>query len=188
LREGRVVAAGPPASVLADAERCLAAGVRPPDVSRVFAALGLPDPPLDVAAAAERLRVAGLVPAEAPPSGPSPPARAPLLELRALGHRYADGRQALADVSLGIARGECVALIGRNGSGKTTLAKHLNGLLAPTAGGVWLDGRPVAELPLEQLAQRVGYVFQDPDHQLFAPTVAEEVAFGPRNGGLPPKE
>jgi cobalt transport protein ATP-binding subunit len=188
LREGRVVAAGPPATVLADAERCLAAGVRPPDVSRVFAALGLPDPPLDVAAAAERLRAAGLVPAAAPPPDPPPSARPPLLELRALGYRYADGRQALADVSLGIARGEFVALIGRNGSGKTTLAKHLNGLLAPTTGGVWLDGRPVAELPLEQLAQRVGYVFQDPDHQLFAPTVAEEVAFGPRNLGLSPDE
>src|SRR5207249_2544860 len=80
--------------------------------------------------------------------------------------------------------GEVIALVGPNGSGKTTLAKHLNGLLAPTEGRVTLEGRDVADLPLETLAQRVGYVFQDPDHQLFAATVADEVAFGPRNLGL----
>jgi energy-coupling factor transport system ATP-binding protein len=114
--------------------------------------------------------------------------RAPLLEVRDLCHRYPNGYEALAGVSLGIRRGEFVALIGRNGSGKTTLAKHLNGLLAPTAGEVTLAGRCVAGLPLEELAQHVGYVFQDPDHQLFAATVAEEVAFGPRNVGLPPVE
>src|SRR5207249_3017528 len=84
--------------------------------------------------------------------------------------------------------GEVIALVGPNGSGKTTLAKHLNGLLAPTEGRVTLEGRDVADLPLETLAQRVGYVFQDPDHQLFAATVAEEVAFGPRNLGLPAAE
>src|SRR4029077_20577976 len=113
---------------------------------------------------------------------------ASLLEVRGLCHSYPDGRDALFDVSLSIGEGEFVALIGRNGSGKTTLAKHLNGLLAPTAGSVRLRGREVAFLPLEQLAQRVGYVFQDPDHQLFAATVSEEVAFGPRNLGLPRAE
>jgi energy-coupling factor transport system ATP-binding protein len=108
--------------------------------------------------------------------------------VRDLHHRYADGREALAGVSLTVGEGEFVALIGRNGSGKTTLAKHLNGLLAPTAGRVLLDGRDVGGQPLERVAQRVGYVFQDPDHQLFAATVGDEVAFGPQNLGLPPGE
>jgi energy-coupling factor transport system ATP-binding protein len=111
-----------------------------------------------------------------------------LLRVEGLAHRFPDGRLALDDVSFAISPGEVVALIGRNGSGKTTLARHLNGLLRPTAGRVLLGGREVAGLPLERVAQRVGYVFQDPDHQLFAPSVEEEVAFGPRNLDLPEAE
>src|SRR5206468_12087593 len=82
-----------------------------------------------------------------------------------LRHRYPTGYEALAEVSLAIRPGEFVALVGRNGSGKTTLAKHLNGLLEPTEGAVRLEGRDLRGLALEELAQRVGYVFQDPDHQ-----------------------
>ncbi len=104
--------------------------------------------------------------------------------MRGLRHRYPTGHEALAEVSLAIRPGEFVALVGRNGSGKTTLAKHLNGLLEPTEGAVRLEGRDLRSLALEELAQRVGYVFQDPDHQLFAATVEEEVAFGPQNLGL----
>ncbi len=184
LHDGRVIARGAPRALLGDLGLCTEAGVRPPDVCRLFAALGLADPPLEIAAAAERLRAAGHLPVPPVLRASPPPAGPPLLEVRGLGHRYPDGREALADVSLSIRRGECVALIGRNGSGKTTLAKHLNGLLAPSAGHVTLAGRRVADLPLEELAQGVGYVFQDPDHQLFAATVADEVAFGPRNLGL----
>src|SRR4029453_7942242 len=150
---------------------------------RVFVSLGLADPPLDIAAAAERLRAAGLVPAPPPPE-PAPRRAVPLLRVVGLGHRFADGREALAEVSFTIGRGELVAVIGRNGSGKTTLARHLNALLRPTAGRVLLDGRDLAALSLEEVAQRVGYVFQDPDHQLFAERVRDEVAFGPRNVGL----
>jgi energy-coupling factor transport system ATP-binding protein len=188
LQEGRVVACGEPRVLLADVETCAAAGVRAPDVCRVFAALGFPDPPLDVDAAADRLRAEGIRPRpphflpRAAPSGP------PAVEVHGLGHRYQNGHQALADVSLRIGRGEFVALVGPNGSGKTTLAKHLNGLLAPGAGHVRVMGRDIAGLPLEELAQQVGYVFQDPDHQLFASSVGEEVAFGPQNLGLPPDE
>jgi len=185
LEGGRIAACGTPATLLADVARWTRAGVRAADVPRVFAALDLPDPPLDVDAAAARLRAAGLVPrprAAAPPPAPRPP----LLAAEGLSHVYPDGRRALADVSVAFGRGELVALVGRNGSGKTTLAKHLNGLLAPTTGHVRLAGADIAGLPLERLAERVGYVFQDPDHQLFASSVAEEVAFGPRNLGLPP--
>jgi energy-coupling factor transport system ATP-binding protein len=133
------------------------------------------------------MRAARLVPVPPPAESAAPPASA-ILEVRDLHHRYADGREALAGVSLAIGWGEFVALIGRNGSGKTTLAKHLNGLLAPSTGQILLDGRDVGGQPLEQVAQRVGYVFQDPDHQLFAATVGDEVAFGPRNLRLPPAE
>jgi len=188
LREGRIAASGPPPRLLADVDACLAAGVRPPDVCRVFATLGLAEPPLDLVAAAERLRARGLVPMAPDEPARGPAAGPPIIEIRGVGHRYPDGRRALADVSLAVGRGEFIALVGPNGSGKTTLAKHLNGLLAPTEGRVTLEGHDVAGLPLETLAQRVGYVFQDPDHQLFAATVAEEVAFGPRNVGLPADE
>ncbi len=182
LEAGRVAARGTPAALLTDVGRCARAGVRAADVPRLFAALGLRDPPLDVATAAARLRARGLVPR--PPAPPEPPPRPPLLVVEGLTHVYPDGRRALAEVDVAFGHGELVALIGRNGSGKTTLAKHLNGLLTPTAGCVRLSGRDIAGLPLERLAQQVGYVFQDPDHQLFAATVAEEVAFGPRNLGL----
>ena len=185
LHDGRMVAAGAPKAVLGDADRCEAVGVRAPDVVRVFSALGLADPPLDVERAAERLRAAGVT--VVPPSPLLAPASRPtLIRVESVTYRYPGGAAALSDVSAAIGRGEVVAIVGRNGSGKTTLAKHLNGLLAATAGRVTIDGTDLGSLPLEALAQRVGYVFQDPDHQLFAATVVEEVAFGPTNVGLPP--
>jgi len=97
---------------------------------------------------------------------------------------YPGDSPAVRDVTLSIAEGEFIALLGQNGSGKTTLAKHLSGLLIPTQGQVFLHGRELRHLPLHEVAQEVSYVFQNPDHQLFADTVEEEVAFGPRNIGL----
>jgi len=97
---------------------------------------------------------------------------------------YPGDSPAVCDVTLSIAEGEFIALLGQNGSGKTTLAKHLSGLLAPTQGQVFLRGQELRQVPLHKLAQEVSYVFQNPDHQLFTDSVAEEVAFGPRNLGL----
>jgi energy-coupling factor transporter ATP-binding protein EcfA2 len=108
----------------------------------------------------------------------------PLLHLQSVSHIYPGDSPAVCDVTLSIAEGEFVALLGQNGSGKTTLAKHLSGLLAPTQGQVFLRGQELRQVPLHKLAQEVSYVFQNPDHQLFADTVEEEVAFGPRNIGL----
>ena len=92
---------------------------------------------------------------------------------------------ALSDVNLSIERGEFIALIGQNGSGKTTLIKHFNGLLKPTEGRVLVEGRETTDLLTSELARSVGYVFQNPDHQIFAETVRDEIAFGPRNLGFP---
>src|SRR5207244_7734609 len=93
---------------------------------------------------------------------------------------------ALRGVSLALCDGEFVALIGQNGSGKTTLAKHLNGLLRASTGRVLLRGSDVRMLPINRVATDVGYVFQNPDHQIFAASVFDEVSFGPRNFGLTP--
>jgi energy-coupling factor transport system ATP-binding protein len=109
-----------------------------------------------------------------------------LTELRAegLAHVYGEGGvRALDGVDLRIGPGERVALIGQNGSGKTTLVRHLNGLLRPTEGRVTIDGTDAATMTVAQLASRVGLVFQDPDRQIFAGSVDDEVEFGPRNLG-----
>ncbi|GDY32884.1 energy-coupling factor ABC transporter ATP-binding protein [Gandjariella thermophila] len=108
-----------------------------------------------------------------------------MIRIDSLVYRYPTGVTALDGVSLRVEPGERVALIGRNGAGKTTLARHLNGILRPTAGSVHVDGWDTAEHTVAELAAKVGYLFQNPDEQLFARTVAEEVAFGPRNLGYP---
>ena len=112
----------------------------------------------------------------------------PLLQLQRVSLSYFGDAPAVHDVSLVIAEGEFLALLGQNGSGKTTLAKIVSGLLAPSSGQVLLRGEELRRLPLHSLAQEVSYVFQNPDHQLFADTVEDEVAFGPRNIGLDPSE
>jgi len=101
-----------------------------------------------------------------------------------LSYIYGNGVQALDCIDLSICTGEMVAVIGENGAGKTTLTKHFNGLLKPTSGIVKVNGRDTRESEVCELAGTVGYVFQNPDHQIFASTVFEEIAFGPRNLGL----
>ncbi len=107
-----------------------------------------------------------------------------VLDVRGLAHAYPDGRQALFGVDLQVRRGERVALLGPNGAGKTTLVLHLNGILVAGAGSVRVTGLPVDRSHLGEIRRRVGIVFQDPDDQLFMPTVAQDVAFGPANLGL----
>ncbi|MBC6470023.1 energy-coupling factor ABC transporter ATP-binding protein [Actinomadura alba] len=111
----------------------------------------------------------------------------PSLEVRGLAYAYPDGHQALYGVDLTIARGERVALLGPNGAGKTTLVLHLNGILHGGLGTVRVAGLgvdPADKKSLREIRRRVGIVFQDPDDQLFMPTVREDVAFGPANLGL----
>ncbi|HKR49405.1 MAG TPA: ABC transporter ATP-binding protein [Pseudonocardiaceae bacterium] len=106
------------------------------------------------------------------------------LRVTGLSFTYPDGRRALEGIDLTVAPGERVALLGPNGAGKTTLVLHLNGVLQPATGSVQVGELPVIREHLREVRRRVGIVFQDPDDQLFMPTVAEDVAFGPANFGL----
>ena len=106
------------------------------------------------------------------------------LEVRGLAFAYPDGHQALFGVDFAIDEGERVALLGPNGAGKTTVVLHLNGVLTPGAGLVRVGDTDVGKNSLKEVRRRVGIVFQDPDDQLFMPTVYEDVCFGPSNMGL----
>jgi cobalt/nickel transport system ATP-binding protein len=108
----------------------------------------------------------------------------PVLDVHGLAYAYPDGHQALYGVDLHVQRGERVALLGPNGAGKTTLVLHLNGILTAGAGRVAVSGLEVTRKNLGEIRRRVGVVFQDPDDQLFMPTVRDDVAFGPANLGL----
>ena len=111
-----------------------------------------------------------------------------ILEARQVAYTYSDGTAALREIDMGIPRGEFTILLGPNGSGKTTFFKAITGLLKPGKGEINLDCRPLREYAREELYRRVGFVFQDPNDQLFAPTVGEDVAFGPVNLKLSPSE
>ncbi len=108
----------------------------------------------------------------------------PIIEIHGLDFSYPDGTAALVDIDLHIHRGERVALLGPNGAGKTTLILHMNGIHRPQNGSVTVSGLPASQSNLLEIRRRVGLVFQDPDDQLFMPTVREDVEFGPRNLGL----
>ncbi len=106
------------------------------------------------------------------------------LRFERVGYRYPDGHEALHDLSFELTHGEKAALVGANGAGKTTLLLHADGLLLPTTGQVVVGGIPITRRTLPTIRRTVGYLFQQPDDQLFMPTVEEDVAFGPANMGL----
>lgn len=110
------------------------------------------------------------------------------ISVRGLGFAYPDGTRALDGISFEVGHGEAIAVVGANGAGKSTLLAHLNGLLTPAEGDVHIGGTPVVRSTLADIRRTVGMVFQDPDDQLFMPTVAEDVGFGPLNLGLPPED
>lgn len=104
--------------------------------------------------------------------------------LKNLTHHYTEGKLSLDHINLEIPKGQFVALLGPNGAGKTTLTKHLNGLLKPIAGDVWVSGKNTRDFETEQLSGTVGYVFQNPDHQLFENSVEKELTFGLKAAGF----
>jgi energy-coupling factor transport system ATP-binding protein len=105
------------------------------------------------------------------------------IEIKDLHFTYPTGLEAIKGISLAIKSGEQVAIVGQNGAGKTTLVRHFNGLLQPTSGDVLIGGWDTKKEAVAKLASRVGYVFQNPDEQLFSRDVGTEVAFGPKNLG-----
>jgi len=190
LDQGRLAWEGPPRAFFAQGEFGRRFGIRPLPLAECFESVSTSDTPLTVEEAwtlADSLRVS-LPPGPVEP--PPAPARvaAPVIQMQDVSFAYEPGGTVLANVNLTIHEGEFVAIIGRNGSGKTTLAGLMNGLTLPTHGRVLVRGRDTREWGTGPLAREVGYVFQNPDHQIFAETVAEEVAFGPRNLGCSPAD
>jgi energy-coupling factor transport system ATP-binding protein len=107
-----------------------------------------------------------------------------MIEVKDLHFTYPNGVEALKSVSLTIGNGDFVAVMGENGAGKTTLVKHFNGLLKPTSGSVFIDGVDTKKVSVATLSKNVGFVFQNPDNQLFSETVEEEIAFALKNFGF----
>lgn len=102
-----------------------------------------------------------------------------MIEAKDIFFTYPNGVQALKDVSVTIQDGEFIAIMGQNGAGKTTLVKHFNGLLKPIKGQVLVDSVDTKKVSVASLSRNVGFVFQNPDHQLFSETVEDEISFAP---------
>lgn len=111
-----------------------------------------------------------------------------IVEIQNLIHTYPDGTPSIRGISFRILHGESVAVVGANGAGKSTLLLHLNGYLTPQSGTVRIGDFPLTKATVKDIRKSVGMIFQEPDDQLFMPTVYDDVAFGPLNLGLPPEE
>jgi len=189
MEEGRIALEGRPGELLARADELATLGVRPPDLAIVCRRLGLPVWPPDVESVAERVRASGVPAGQRALASASRSSGPVILEARGVRFRYEDqAGEALAGVDFTLREGEFVALIGANGSGKSTLARLVGGLLEGASGSIAWRGRPLAALGAAERAATVGYVFQNPDDQIFAATVEEEIAFGPRQVGCAPEE
>ena len=191
MSNGRIARDGTPREVFADAEGCIELGVFPPETALIAqrlerrAGVSFPQTPL---VASELVPV---LPAVAPGAGAGSPAEQlgdVVMEVRGLTHRYDTGLVALGGVDLRVRRGEYLAVVGTNGAGKTTLTKHFNGILRPTEGVVLVEGEDIASTPTPDLAMSIGYCFQNPDHQIFASTVEDEIEFGLKCYGVPEAE
>jgi energy-coupling factor transporter ATP-binding protein EcfA2 len=121
------------------------------------------------------------------PKGKPDPSGTPLVQFEQVGFSYENGSEVLHNVTLSLNRGDVVAILGPNGAGKTTLVKHAIGLLKPKSGRVLVNGEDTHKKSVAQIASTLGYVFQSPSHMLFAPTVREELSFGPKNLGHKPE-
>ena len=189
LNGGEILADGAPESILREVELLRTMGLAPPELPALFHDLGQATLPLSLEEAVSQARTLGWTghPDAAPPATATPkdggqgrpPHPDEILALRRVSFAYPEGPPVLEDFSLAFREQELTAILGPNGSGKTTVLKLLRGLLTPQAGEVW-------QQPYEKF--RVGYVFQNPDYQLFAEEVWEEVAFGVRLLGLSPPE
>ncbi len=197
LREGEIAAEGAPSEVFARADLLTACGVRPPGLGHALELLGIDAQPKSVEQAYDAIvraypSVVGTPYeniAKSQMSGQPAPVKPaidgpPFIGIENVSFSYAGGPRVLDSIELKVEAGEFLAIVGQNGSGKTTLAKQIVGLLQPATGRVTIDGKDRTQLRPAETAREVAYVFQNPDHQIFAATVEDEVAFGPRNFGL----
>ena len=190
LSDGKIVAFDDTKNILKDTKFLESYGIRPLQIPKLFMEIGLDIVPFTAESAYElsgklleslidehkynslkekdKNRIYGDV----------------VIEIKNVTYSYSKGENVLNDINLSIREGEFVAIIGQNGSGKTTLAKLTNGLLKPTSGKVICFGKDTSKTKISELGKNVGYVFQNPDHQIFSNTVKEELMFGPRNFGL----
>ncbi len=195
IKEGKLVKVGPTREILQEVELLESLGVKPLGIPQFFKSAGFTETPLtpdegvkvfeasnlkinlqiyDQMIQTEKVAQENYVES--------------LIRCQNLSHTYKGEVRALNNINLEIKRGEMVAIIGQNGSGKTTLAKHFNGLLLPTEGEIFVNGTPTRDQGIFKLGQSVGYVFQNPDHQIFSEKVFDEVAFSPRIRKLPEAE
>ncbi|MGP3534105.1 ABC transporter ATP-binding protein [Microbacterium sp. RD1] len=185
---GRIAMVGTPREVFGDAEACLRLGVYPPETAALAQRLPLPAAAGTPLTAGELEELVGpLLTGDAKweeSPGRSDEAIDEVLALRGVSHRYPNGFEALRDVDLSIGSREYVAIVGTNGAGKTTLTKHFNGIRRPTAGVVVVAGADIADTSTPDLAMKIGYCFQNPDHQIFSSTVREEVEYGLKCQGI----
>ena len=191
MKEGQVISQGPPSEILRDIPRMESCGVKPHPLVELFHSMNWPGSPLTVESAIGLIEKNQRIERQGPKVSPPPdrPLKGqPLLKADGLKYSYpTHAVEALGGIDLAIHEGEFIALLGQNGSGKTTLAKHFNGLLKPTSGQMFVKNRAVTEYRHREMARIVGYVFQNPDHQIFARTVLEEVGFGLKVLGEPHK-
>jgi energy-coupling factor transport system ATP-binding protein len=191
LKDGAIVRCGPAHEILREVDLLEELGIMPLGIPLYFKKMGVDKLPLTVDEAVQQFhaynwridkrRYQALLQRDAAQQAAYGDV---IIRCTGLEHRYANGFQALQGIDLEIRQGEMIAIVGQNGSGKTTLAKHFNGLLMPSAGVVEVGGQLTATQSVFTLGQRVGYVFQNPDHQIFADTVFNEVAFALRLRGL----
>lgn len=188
LDGGRIVLDGPPEAVFSRTAELTALRVRPPEIARACEVLaqhlktkGAPENlPVTLEEATRRFGRVSFRRAEEPcPTQRDVASQSglPALSVAGLAHVYPDGTRALEGVDLDVAEGEFLAIAGRNGSGKSTLVRHFLKLLTPTSGTVRVDGSDIAPLKISELAQRIGYVSQNADQQIFCDSVAKEVGF-----------
>jgi energy-coupling factor transport system ATP-binding protein len=194
LDDGKVLLLDTPAKVLDQAELVRGAGVKLPDVTEISYQLRKRkkwDGQLPISIANSTQLFGKMIQSldrsmiSQSPDLPSDNSstQKPLIELTNVSFGYPQGKTVLQGINLTINSGDFLAIMGQNGAGKTTLAKHLNGLLKPTQGHVFVEGLDTKKESVAHLSTRVGYVFQNPDHQIFSKTVGEELSFGPKNLG-----
>jgi len=190
LRNGQLIKIGPTREILCDVDTLEKIGVMPLGIPKFFKSVGFEELPLTPDEAVDAYRQSTLKISENKFNGIIQEEKADLekntktlIQTKDLTHVYKGEVHALKGVSMQINKGDMVAIIGQNGSGKTTLAKHFNGLLMPTQGEVFVNGLQTSEQGVFKLGQSVGYVFQNPDHQIFSEKVFDEVAFSPKLRG-----